>query len=197
MSLFSRFFVFSVAVFPFSSQSFSLLQQEIAEIYEADENLDLAIENYLIAADMYEGENAVSSANKCLAQAATLYSQKEDYVKAVKYLEKVAANSLGNNLLQCGCKDYFFKAGLCNLALGDYDAAKAKLEQYCSDDNRFPSSRECKFLLAITVACTKGDVQTFTNSVVEFDAVSPLDPWKTSVLLKIKNTLKEKADGIL
>jgi hypothetical protein len=55
----------------------------------------LAIDNYLAAADMYEGENAVSSTNKCLAQAATLYSQKEEYPKAVKYLEQVAANSLG------------------------------------------------------------------------------------------------------
>ena len=77
-----------------TSLTLSPLQQEIAEIHEADNAIDLAIDSYLVSADMYEGENAVSSANKCLAQAAQLYTQKEEYAKAVKYLEKVAANSL-------------------------------------------------------------------------------------------------------
>jgi len=35
------------------------------------------------------------------------------------------------------------------------------------------------------------DVEKFTNEVYEFDQVSKLDKWKTTVLLRIKNKLKD------
>jgi alpha-soluble NSF attachment protein len=172
-------------------------QQEIAEIYESEGNISLAIENYQIAADLFEGENQVSSSNKCLIKLATMSAEAGEYVTATKMFEKVAENSLDNSLLVWGCKDHFMKATMCVLAQGDFDGAKMKLEQYCSDDNRFASSRECTLVLGLTTACLEGDVKAYTDAVVKYDAVSPLDAWKTSILLKIKNILKERADGIL
>tara|TARA_R110002050_G_scaffold212681_1_gene348878 strand:+ start:206 stop:340 length:135 start_codon:yes stop_codon:yes gene_type:complete len=41
------------------------------------------------------------------------------------------------------------------------------------------------------------DVKAFTNAIVEFDAITPLDAWKTSVLLKAKNFVKEQGDEVL
>jgi len=172
-------------------------QQEVAEIYESEGNTQLAIENYQVAADLFEGESQTSSCNKCMLKIAELSSGAGDYTQAVKMYEKVADNSLDNNLLVWGCKDHFMKATLCTLATGDFDQAKMKLEQYCSDDNKFASSRECTFVVGLVKACIDGDVKSYTDSVVKYDSVSPLDAWKTSILLKIKNILKERADGIL
>eukprot|EP00008_Paramoeba_atlantica_P012249 CAMPEP_0201475612 /NCGR_PEP_ID=MMETSP0151_2-20130828/999_1 /ASSEMBLY_ACC=CAM_ASM_000257 /TAXON_ID=200890 /ORGANISM="Paramoeba atlantica, Strain 621/1 / CCAP 1560/9" /LENGTH=295 /DNA_ID=CAMNT_0047855745 /DNA_START=124 /DNA_END=1011 /DNA_ORIENTATION=- len=174
-------------------------QQEIAEIYEdnGEEDIDLAIENYTAAAELFEGENQVSSSNKCLLKVAGIHGQKGNYAKAAQLFEKVAENSLDNSLLVWGCKDHFFKAGICNLAMADFDSAKAKLEQYCADDSRFASTRECTLLLSLTQACLDGDLQSYTNAIVKFDAISPLDSWKTSILLTVKKSLKESADGIL
>jgi alpha-soluble NSF attachment protein len=39
------------------------------------------------------------------------------------------------------------------------------------------------------------DVEAFTNAVVEFDSISKLDAWKTSILLKIKKGIKGGSGG--
>ena len=36
-----------------------------------------------------------------------------------------------------------------------------------------------------------GDLETFTGAVFEFDQVTKLDNWKTSILLKIKKGIDE------
>ncbi len=46
----------------------------------------------------------------------------------------------------------------------------------------------------ITAACENYDVEAFTNAVVEFDSLTKLDKWKTNILLKIKNTIKEEGE---
>lgn len=35
------------------------------------------------------------------------------------------------------------------------------------------------------------DAEAFTNAVIEFDSITKLDAWKTSILLKIKNGIKK------
>lgn len=37
------------------------------------------------------------------------------------------------------------------------------------------------------------DVDAFTQAVVEYDSISKLDQWKTSILLRIKNSIKSLA----
>mmetsp|Transcript_887 Transcript_887/g.2310 ORF Transcript_887/g.2310 Transcript_887/m.2310 type:complete len:295 (+) Transcript_887:67-951(+) len=173
------------------------LQQEIGTVYENDGDFDRAVPAYQAAGELFEGENTMSSANKCFVKVADIYSEQEEYAKAVKLYEKMAENALDNNLLQWGCKEYYFKAGLCILATGDFGEAQRKVEEYCASDSRLPSSREGKLLIVLTKACLDNDLQSYTNALVEYDAVSPLDKWKTSILLKAKNILKERGDGIL
>lgn len=38
------------------------------------------------------------------------------------------------------------------------------------------------------------DVEEFTNAVVEYDSLSPLDQWKSALLYKAKMKLKEEAN---
>jgi alpha-soluble NSF attachment protein len=35
------------------------------------------------------------------------------------------------------------------------------------------------------------DIEVFTDAVAEYDSVSKLDKWKTTLLLRIKNAMKE------
>ena len=62
-------------------------------------------------------------------------------------------------------------------------------------DASFASTREGKFLHEILEAVEAYDVEAFTNAVVEYDSITKLDAWKTSILLKIKKSIKVSYRG--
>lgn len=70
--------------------------------------------------------------------------------------------------------------------------AKRNLAKYSSQDPGFSSTREAKFINVLIEAVEAGDQESFTGAVVEFDQVTKLDNWKTSILLKIKRTINEE-----
>jgi len=171
-------------------------QKEIAEIYEAELDLDSAIAAYRQAADYFSGEDSTSSANACLLKVAQFSAQNEKYAEAIEIYEKCAAQSVDNNLLKWSVKDYLLKAGLCHLCVGDTVTTQKAFERYENLDATFSSTRECKFLKDVLATVVENDVEAFTQVVMEFDSVSKLDNWKTSVLLKIKNGMKnEQLEG--
>jgi len=167
-------------------------QKELAELYESSSDLENAISAYQLAADYYEGESSSSSANQCLLKVALFSAQLERYDKAIELYEQIAAGSIDNNLLKWSVKDYLFRAGLCHLAKGDIVSADRAMERYQDLDASFSSQRECTFLQAIINACKGYDIEAFTTAVVEFDSMSKLDSWKTTILLKIKKSIKEE-----
>jgi len=171
-------------------------QKEIAEILESGNELDQCMEAYEKAASYYEGENSPSSANACLLKVAQYAAQTEKYDKAITIYEQVAATSLDNTLLKWNVKNYLLHAGLCHLCTGDIVAAKRALEKYQDMDSSFASTREFKLLNSIAKACEELDVEQFTAAVVDFDSVSKLDNWKTSILLRIKNTIKHEDEKV-
>jgi len=171
-------------------------QKEIAELFEQELDFEHAMENYQVAADYYEGENSTSNSNSCLLKVAQYAAQLEKYDKAIEIYEKVAKNSLDNNLLKWGVKDYFFKAVLCYLAASDLVSAKRSLDKYQDMDPTFSSQRESKFLTDIITAYEGYDVDAFTQAVVDFDSVTKLDQWKTTILLRIKNHVKSEETGL-
>lgn len=171
-------------------------EKELAELFEAESDFEKAIEAYQTAAEYYDGEGSTSSANSCLLKVAQFSAQLENYSKAIELYEKVAKASLDNNLLKWSCKDYFFRATLCYLALGDLQGAKNALEKYTDLDVTFSGQREYSFLQEIITANENYDVEAFTNAVVQFDSVSKLDPWKTSILLRVKNSIKNEDLGL-
>jgi alpha-soluble NSF attachment protein len=161
-------------------------QKEIAEVYEAELDFEKAIEAYQTAADFFEGESSTSQANTCLLKVAQFSAQLENYSKAVELYEQVARSSLENNLLKWGAKEHLHRALLCHLAAEDLVGAQKALDNYKTWDASFASSRECKFVEEIMKAVEKYDVDAFTQAVVDYDSISPLDNWKTKVLLKVK-----------
>lgn len=56
----------------------------------------------------------------------------------------------------------------------DAVSARRAMENYSNADNTFPSTREAKFLSAITDAFDAGDSETFVGAIQEFDRLTKL-----------------------
>ncbi|GLT31539.1 hypothetical protein SLA2020_062700 [Shorea laevis] len=166
--------------------------KEIAELYEAEKNLEQAIDYYEKAADFFQNEEVSTSANQCKQKVAQFAAQLEQYQKAIEIYEEIARQSLNNNLLKYGVKGHLLNAGICQLCKGDVVAINNALERYQELDPSFSGTREYKLLADIASSIDEEDVAKFTDVVKEFDSMTPLDPWKTTLLLRVKEKLKAK-----
>ena len=203
------------------------LTKDIAEIYEADGNVDGAIESFESAANLYHNDNKKSVGQQMLLKVAVLCSgTKGDYAKAAQIFETVGREAMESNLSKYSAKNYLFQALLCFLAAGDTVTAKSKKEDYKNVDYTFATQRECVFvekllalievraLLLFACVCTPAslthsptlppfahlhtqanDGEGYATACAEFDRITPLDPWKTSVLLKAKKSIAGEGGG--
>jgi alpha-soluble NSF attachment protein len=80
---------------------------------------------------------------------------------------------------------------LCCLAKGDAVAAGRKLEQYKELDYTLAGSRECKLAEDIVRTFDEFNPDEFTDVVYAYDQISKLDPWKTTILLRIKTKISD------
>jgi len=170
-------------------------QFNMGELYEVDLNEPgKAIDAYDTAAEWYSSDQAEATANKAYLKVADLAALAEQYDRAIQNFEHVASKSLLNNLTRYSTKDYFFKAGICRLATGDHIATRNSIDRYCEQDPSFTTTRECQLLQNLLAAIEAGDAQTFTDKLFEFDQMMKLDKWKTTLLLRIKNSINEEPD---
>lgn len=108
-------------------------------------------------------------------------------------------------------KDYLLKAGICHLAtkvccsyvilfignrvlityLQDLVETNRALESYRELDPSFGSTREHQLLVDLTQAVEGGDQEGFADKLFQFDQLSKLDKWKTTLLLRIKSNIEE------
>uniref|UniRef100_A0A3P8WHQ7 N-ethylmaleimide-sensitive factor attachment protein, beta b n=1 Tax=Cynoglossus semilaevis TaxID=244447 RepID=A0A3P8WHQ7_CYNSE len=162
----------------------------IAEVYESElVDIEKAIAHYEQAADYYKGEESNSSANKCLLKVGHYSAQLEQYQKAIEIYEQVAMNTMDNPLLKYNAKEYFFKASLCHFIVDELNA-KLAIEKYEEMFPAFSDSRELKLLKKLLDAHEEQNSEAFTEAVKEFDSVSRLDQWLTTMLLRIKKTIQ-------
>ncbi|KEF58277.1 uncharacterized protein A1O9_06203 [Exophiala aquamarina CBS 119918] len=170
-------------------------QQNLAEVYEMEiGDQKKALAAYDTAAQWYESDNAEALANKLYLKVADLAALEGDYQNAINKLEAVAKTSLNNNLMRWSVKDYFLKAGICHLAAGDQVATRRALDQYRELDNSFASTRENMLLTDLVGCCEEGDQEAFADKLFQFDQLSKLDKWKTTLLLRVKNAIESQED---
>ncbi|XP_061095821.1 N-ethylmaleimide-sensitive factor attachment protein, beta a isoform X2 [Conger conger] len=168
----------------------------IAEVYESElVDIEKAIAHYEQAADYYKGEESNSSANKCLLKVASYSAQLEQYQKAIEIYEQVGSNTMDNPLLKYSAKEYLFKASLCHFIVDELNA-KLAVEKYEEMFPAFTDSRECKFLKKLLEAHEEQNSEAFTEAVKEFDSISRLDQWLTTMLLRIKKTIQDDAGDL-
>ncbi|XP_059985999.1 alpha-soluble NSF attachment protein isoform X1 [Lagenorhynchus albirostris] len=130
-----------------------------------------------------------SSANKCLLKVAGYAAQLEQYQKAIDIYEQVGTNAMDSPLLKYSAKDYFFKAALCHFCI-DMLNAKLAVQKYEELFPAFSDSRECKLMKKLLDAHEEQNVDSYTEAVKEYDAISRLDQWLTTMLLRIKKTIQ-------
>jgi alpha-soluble NSF attachment protein len=154
--------------------------QELAEMMEDEGQYEGAMENYQKSADLYNAENAGSTASKCLAKIGHIAAQMDppDFERAAAVFASVGADCLNSNLLKFSAKGYFFNSVICTLARGDIVAADGDLNKFKEQDYTFSGCRECKLLDDLAAAFKDGSVDAFTDAVYNYDQISKLDPWK-------------------
>ncbi|PXF43913.1 Alpha-soluble NSF attachment protein [Gracilariopsis chorda] len=177
-------------------QQCARLKKEVAEILESENQNAAALDAYNAAADFYDMDDAKSNANSMRIKAASLNALEGKFAESADMFESIAQNALGSNMLKYGAREHLLKAGLCRLCISDVIGAQRAVESYDSMDPTFATSREGKLLQAVVKAVDEGDVDAFTNHVFEYDSLSKLDEWKTTILLKIKNNIKADEDDL-
>ncbi|KAL5641128.1 hypothetical protein ACGC1H_001570 [Rhizoctonia solani] len=168
-------------------------EKEIAQIYlQEKQDLGKACESFERAGEWYAQEDAMATANACFKDAADLHAELGNYAHAISRYEQVADHSLTSALTKHSVKEYWLRAGLCALAMQDTVTARRNLAKYGQQDVTFPSTREAKFVNSLADAVEAGDREGFTNAVFEYDQVTKLDNWKTSILLHIKRGIADE-----
>ncbi len=183
------------------------LSKECAELFENEDvsteggeksSVVLAIESYEQAAELFGMEDSKSSASTCLAKVAELCSaalDPPDLLRAAKIYEDLGRRCLDSNLLKFNAKGYFLQAIFCHLANNDAVGAGQALQRYEGLDYTFGEAREGKFCRRL-IECVEGfDAEGFATACYEFDRISKLDPWKTSMLVKVKRTIEDETGG--
>lgn len=182
------------------------LCKECAELYESDEvpvtggksAVVLAIENYEQAAELFAMEEGKSQSSQCQAKVAELCSaalDPPDLLRAAQIYDELGRKCLDSNLLKFNAKGYFLQAILCHLALPDAIGAQQAMQRYEGIDYTFSESREGKFCRSL-IDCVEGfDVEGFGTACFEYDRISKLDPWKTSMLVKVKRSIADDEGG--
>ncbi|KAL7487641.1 hypothetical protein ACHAW6_013272 [Cyclotella cf. meneghiniana] len=186
------------------------LSKEIAEALEnsaADnegKNNDFiaaAIESYQKAADLFEMDQAKSQASGCLQKIAELSSgalNPPELLKAADLYESLGRTCLDSNLLKYNAKSHFLNGILCHLANGDSIGASQAYTRFDNLDYTFGESREGKFASQLIEATETFDASGFATACFEYDRISKLDPWKTSMLVKVKRGISDQTgiDGV-
>lgn len=154
-------------------------------------------EYYKRAADMFDlVDNEKSNYSKCRLKIAEYAALNGELKEAIQIFEREGENALKNTLLQFGAKEHFLKAGLLYLQEGDSVTASNAVERYCDLDPKFGGSREGELLKGLADAFEANDPDAFLQCLHTYDAVTPLDSWKTNVLLKVKAALDPAVAGV-
>lgn len=166
----------------------------IAEIYESDaSDIPKAVEHYTKAADYYQCEESNSTANRCLLNVARYAAQLEQYPRAIEIYEKVGQTCLDNNLLKYSAKEHFLRAALCHMCV-DMLNAQIAVKKYEEMSPAFSGSRECKLVKDLIQKIEAEDVDGFAEVVQDYDSISRLDQWYTTLLLRIKKNIVQEDD---
>ncbi|KAH3859036.1 alpha-soluble NSF attachment protein-like [Dreissena polymorpha] len=163
----------------------------IAEIYENElADMEKAISSYQQAADYYKGEESNASGNKCLLKVAQYAAQLERYDVALQIYEEIAMSCMDNALLKYSAKDHFFRAAVCHLCVDTLNCQQA-LQRYEELFPQFADARESKLLKSLVQACEDEDADVFTDAIKEYDSISRLDQWTTTMLLRVKKRINQ------
>ncbi|KAK1905165.1 Beta-soluble NSF attachment protein [Dissostichus eleginoides] len=161
-------------------EAINCLNQAI-DIYTDMGRFTIAAKHHITIAEIYEAELVdIEKAIAHYEQAADYYKGEESNSSANKCLLKVGHYSAQLEQYpkaieiyeQYNAKEYFFKASLCHFIVDELNAKK------------------------LLDAHEEQNSEAFTEAVKEYDSVSRLDQWLTTMLLRIKKTIQGDAGDL-
>jgi len=166
------------------------------DIFSEIRDFNRAIESYNQAADYYRSEDSNTTADKHDLQAADLLAtEMEKYIQALEKYEMCGNRSAESSLLKYSAKNHFFKAALCHLNI-DVINCKQALSKYIQILPSFQDQREYNLLLQLIESTEEAKVDKFTDAVFEYDNISRLDDWTTTMLLRAKKRISDEDDDL-
>ncbi|XP_007191935.1 beta-soluble NSF attachment protein isoform X2 [Balaenoptera acutorostrata] len=150
------------------------------DIYTDMGRFTIAAKHHITIAEIYETE--LVDIEKAIAH----YEQSADYYKGEE------SNSSANKCL--------LKVAAYAAQLEQYQKAieifeQLALEKYEEMFPAFTDSRECKLLKKLLEAHEEQNSEAYTEAVKEFDSISRLDQWLTTMLLRIKKSIQGDGEG--
>ncbi|ETO10803.1 hypothetical protein RFI_26575, partial [Reticulomyxa filosa] len=143
-----------------------------------------AMEQYEIAADLYEGDNDQTNANKRWVVVADICAQLKKYERAVELYEKTARYNMDNNLLRWNAKTFLFKAMICHINnCVDRDDPKvwfhleSVLQRYRDLNDLFAQSREYQLCAGLVTSVPNGDLDAYEKAIDAYNKIVKLDTW--------------------
>ncbi|KAH7819991.1 putative Alpha-soluble NSF attachment protein [Monocercomonoides exilis] len=164
--------------------------KQTAEACEGAGDFDRAIEHYTRSCDFYQLEGQKSSVQSCQTKLATIYSlHKKNYQKADELFDSLGRSYLETSLTRFSAKECWFKACICRLMAKDGEAVREKLRSYEEADPNLTGTFEKKLIESLCEAVDEADEEKFSSAVANYDSVHRLEPWKTQMLLRLKDDL--------
>jgi alpha-soluble NSF attachment protein len=90
--------------------------------------------------------------------------------------------------------EYFFKAGLCHIAVGDHVTTNRALERYRDTNPTFSHSREYQLLMDLLEAVQAGDQEMFVEIQKRYQQTAKPDPRRDNLFTNIRDAIIEQAD---
>uniref|UniRef100_M4BIB8 Uncharacterized protein n=2 Tax=Peronosporaceae TaxID=4777 RepID=M4BIB8_HYAAE len=171
------------------------LQKQVGELYEQQGHKEEALEAYRQAADYFAGENQSSSANNMLLKVAQFSAELEKFDAALEIYESIAKSSMESNLLKFNAKSHLLNAGICALATKDTVLVQMKWDEFQDIDYTFADSREGKFLQQMNKSYEAFNADAFADAVFQYDTISKIEPWKITLLLRVKEGIVGEGDA--
>ncbi|XP_036055163.1 alpha-soluble NSF attachment protein isoform X2 [Onychomys torridus] len=145
------------------------------EIYTDMGRFTIAAKHHISIAEIYETE--LVDVEKAIAH----YEQSADYYKGEE------SNSSANKCL-LKVAGYAAQLEQYQKAIDIYE--QLAVQKYEELFPAFSDSRECKLIKKLLEAHEEQNVDSYTESVKEYDSISRLDQWLTTMLLRIKKTIQ-------
>lgn len=164
--------------------------------YRSMGQLEKALSCYQRAEKYYHADGQLQKGMKCKQTQADIFSEQQQYDKALPIYEEIAKSMLAGPLkFQAG--DYHVKATLCRLSmilpddrLMGVENCKEQFEIYAQQNVYLQGSREEEILNLLFDAVGNEDMDKFEEALLLLQQLKMLDEWKTSVLLVIKENMQ-------
>jgi alpha-soluble NSF attachment protein len=161
----------------------------IAEEYEKNEDIQLAIKFYTQAADYYEVSNMPHYSAKNKLKVACLMSLTENKVNSAAEIFEKIADEMYTDKNKILTASYVFNAGLCKLK-GDGNFRYA-IEYYGVKYPQILASTYYTFLLQIVSAVETKNVDMYQSIVSNYNLIFGVDNWTNKMFKIIRENMDE------